>query len=62
MLLLSYSYITNIYLFPLAEVTGNLPVRSVDICLFMLMILMNILLVHCVSVLIGGSSCIIGCC
>ena len=32
-LFLLYSYITNIYLFPLFEVTGNLPVKSVDICL-----------------------------
>ena len=55
-LLLFYSYVKNRYLFPLLEVTGNLPVRSVAICLLWLTILVNAVLVYCVSGLIGVSS------
>ena len=61
-LLQFYSYNTNIYLFIMFEVTGNLPVRSVDICLLWLMIIVKTVLVRCVSGLIDGSSCIIGSC
>ena len=56
------SYKTIIYLFPMFEVTRNLPVRSVDICLLWLMIFVKTVLVRCVSGLIDGSSCIIGSC
>ena len=56
------SYKTNIYLFPMFEVTGNLPVRSVDIFFLWLMIFVKTVLVRCVSGTIDGSSCIIGYC
>ena len=61
-LLLLYSQSTNIYLFPLFEVTGNLPIKSAAIFLLWLMILVNTVLVHCASGVIGGSSSFIGSC
>ena len=62
-LLRLYSYNTNIYLFPMFEVTGNLPVRSVDICLLWLMVSLKTVLVRCVSGVIDGYSClIVSCC
>ena len=61
-LLRLYSDNTNIYLFIMFEVTGNLPVRSVDICLLWLMIFVKTVLIRCVSGVIDGSSCIIGSC
>ena len=60
MIFLSYSYKTNLYLFPLFEVTGNLYFKCVSICLFCSMILVNNVLVHCASGVIGGSACCIG--
>ena len=51
-LLLSYSYIYNRYLFPLLEVTGNLPVRYVAICLH----LVGHMPIYLGSVLRGGVS------
>ena len=56
------SYKTIIYLFPMFEVTGNLPVRYVDIFLLWLVIFVKTVLVRCVSGAIDGSSCIIGSC
>ena len=61
-LLLSYSYNTNIYLLTMFEVTGNLPVRYLDICLLWLMILVNTVLVCCASGVIVGYSCIVRSC
>ena len=61
-LLRLYSYKTNIYLLPMFEVTGNLPVRSVDICLLCLMIFVKSVVVLCVSGVIDSSSCLIGSC
>ena len=59
---LSYSYNTNIYLFTLFEVTGVLPVRYVAIYLMLSMILVNTVLVHFASGVIGSSSCLIVSC
>ena len=44
------------------EVIGNLPIRSVDICLLWLMIFVKTVLVRCVSGVIDGYSFIIGSC
>ena len=62
LLLLSYSYRTNIYLFSLFEVTGNLPVKSVAIWLLWSMILVKTVFVCCESGDIGGSSSFVGSC
>ena len=59
-ILLLFLYITDTYLFQLFYITGNLPVKSVAICLLWLMILVNIVLVHCASGFIGCSSSFIG--
>ena len=59
-LLRFYSYKTNIYLFTMFEVTGNLPVRSVAIFLFWSMILVATMLLHCYSGVVGGSSFLVG--
>ena len=60
--LLLYSYSRNRYLFTLFEVTGNLPVKSVVICILWLMILVNALLVRCASGVISGLSSLVGSC
>ena len=59
-LFILYSYNTDIYLFTLFEVIGNLPVKSVAIRLLWLMILVKNVLVCCTSSVIVGSSCLIG--
>ena len=63
MIFLSYSYKTNLYLFPLFEVTGNRPVRYVVISLLWLIILVKSVLVRCVSGFIVdsyiGSCCLV---
>ena len=60
MMLILYSYNMNIYFLPLLEFTGNLPVRYVTIFLLGSKILVNNMLVHCSSGVIGGSSCLLG--
>ena len=52
----------NRYLLPMFEVTRNLPVRSMDICLLWLIMFVKTVLVRCVSGVIDGYSCLIGSC
>ena len=52
-LLLLYSYRTNMYFLPLLDITGDFTVRSVVICLFRSSILVNNELVQWGSGLMG---------